>query len=225
MARTLAATAALALLAPGCGDDAGSGSGSCASLSREACEADETCLALMAWDVTSEHGGSACWRGPGGDWGDPVYLRCVLRPGMTGGVITFAYDASADRCYAFEAGTLVPSGWPDCADRLPECTCRSDSDCPDGESCVFYGEREQTCRPPMDGPVACAFEPFPVTGERCTDDDRAADLACRPFFCDSGCAPTCRCTESLEWSCAAELCVDSPTGACGDAPRCAGSCL
>lgn len=208
----------------GCGGES-DGGGDCASLSMGACEASEACMPLMAWDVTRTGAGGSCWEGPAGDWGDPVYLRCVLTA-RGSGALAFGYDSSGERCYAFESSTSVPSGWRECSDVLPQCTCRSDADCSDGRSCIYYGEHEQSCTTPSTEPVACDFGDFPVTGEPCTESDRG--VACRPFFCDSGCSPTCTCTAELRWSCEPEVCIPGPdggTGGCGSPPSCDVACL
>lgn len=214
----MAGVAAAVALCAACGGEDDGGPVDCRSLDRAACEAEETCLALMAWDVTStDGGGAACWRGPGWDWGEQEYLRCILRPAITSGAPQFAYDSDSDRCYAFTSPTIVPSGWRDCRDVLVECTCRDDADCPDDHSCIYYGEHEQACRPPRAEAVACAYEPFPVTGDPCAEADR--EVVCRPYFCDEGCAPTCRCTAG-SWECEAERCVEGGS-ACGEPPACA----
>jgi hypothetical protein len=178
----------------------------------------------MAWDVTSEPpGGEPCWRGPTGDWGEQIYLRCVLRPGMMSGDLRFAADPDTGRCYAFASGTLVPSGWRECMDVLPECTCRNDGHCPSGEGCILYGTYEQRCRAPQDAPVACTYDDFPVTGDPCTEPT----TACRPYLCDRDCAPTCTC-DAGTWSCAEEVCITSPDAGrpeCGEPPACSASCL
>src|SRR5690606_12758770 len=125
------------LLFSGCGSGAESNAGQCASLDRAACEASDGCMPLMAWDVTRTGAGGSCWEGPAGDWGDPVFLRCMIEA-RGGGTIAFRYDPSAERCYAFESNNLVPSGWRECEDVLPQCICRSDGDCSDGEGCIYY---------------------------------------------------------------------------------------
>ena len=226
MVRFLALVALCSVAGCSGGDDS---SGECHTLSESACGEREDCLPLMAHDVTTEStSGGTCWRGPTGDWGDPVYLRCVLRPGMMSGDIRFAASPDDDRCYAFSSGTLVPSGWRECMDVLPECTCRSDANCPAGEGCILYGALEQRCRPPHSGEVACTYDDFPVTGDRCPESERTSGTVCRPYFCDSGCAPTCTCTLEGTWSCDDEVCVagtDAGTSECGTPPRCSATCL